>query len=261
MPTVLELAHRQSIARDRLTAAVTARVGAAWSRFDAPYNASLVEELAGQLASIVRAGQVQIGAITDAYLAGVISVLTGRQVGPLGVEIPGQIRGVDPLDVYQRPAAEYRRLISEGVDPAEASRRAGIRLGGLANMDLGLSSRWAAREVMRQRGVASYRRVPMGAKPCGLCLAASTRDYHRENLLPLHGNCRCTVMPIAGSGDVGHPFTDEQLQDLYEKAGSTYGKDLRKVRYEIHQHGEYGPTLTVAGQRFRGPAEVARLAS
>lgn len=256
MPAVVDLVERQVAAEARLTAAVQARVATAWRTFDAPYSPRLTAELAEELAAIVRAGMVNIGALTDAYLAGVIGELTGVPVGPVGAAIPDRIRGVDPLEVYERPVAQYRWLISQNMTQPEARDRAAARLSSIADIDMSLGKRWVARETLRRRRIDEYRRVPMGPKPCGLCLAASSRVYYRDNLLPIHGGCHCQVLPVTGTADPGLVLSDEQLQDLYQQAGSTYGPDLKQVRYAVREHGEYGPVLTVAGHRFRGPGDV-----
>jgi hypothetical protein len=66
-------------------------------------------------------------------------------------------------------------------------------------------------------------------------------------------------MPIVGDLDPGMSINREDLERLYEAAGdSTAARDLKRVRVQINEHGELGPVLTVRGQKFTGPDDIAR---
>jgi hypothetical protein len=110
-------------------------------------------------------------------------------------------------------------------------------------------------------GVKRYRRV---LRPelsvtgsCGLCIAASDRIYRVRELMPIHPpSCKCTTLPIVGDDDPGRSLNRVDLDRLYAEAGSTAAADLRRTRYKVNEHGEFGPVLTRAGDSFRGPGNV-----
>lgn len=129
------------------------------------------------------------------------------------------------------------------------------RAGVMADTDMGLAFRHQVVDFNTRRNVLRYRRVTRSEKPCGLCIAASDRIYSKAELLPLHGRCRCGVMPVTHASDPGSTLSNDDLPSLYKAAGGTSAEQLKKVR--VVQHGELGPLLVEKGQNFRGPAAVA----
>lgn len=153
----------------------------------------------------------------------------------------------NPLDVWTRPAIEYRRQKALGLPEPQALDKAIERASKIGSDDLAFGTRDGVGDIMQRSEVKFYRRVirPEMSQSgvCGLCVAASTRKYSVKELLPLHANCKCIVLPIAGDEDPGHTFNQEDLQKLYKLAGSTSATDLTKVRYKVDEHGELGPYL------------------
>lgn len=252
---------RQAAARDRIAAQVLARAQRLWQGFDGYYDDQAVAEVAGRIAEAVRAGQLATAGVTDAYLARVIATMVGERVGPVGVALDPDLRGVPLAEVHARPAEEYRYLISTGV-PAETARgRAILRALLIADTDLTMGMREASRQIMDARHIDEYRRVirPERSRSgsCGLCAAASDRTYSRGDLMPVHDRCHCETLPIVGTYDPGRSLNADELDALYEAAGSTGAADLKKVRVSVHRHGEVGPVLRERGQSFRSPADVA----
>jgi len=83
---------------------------------------------------------------------------------------------------------------------------------------------------------------------CGLCVVAATNWYTYERLKPIHHLCKCVTVPVTKDADPGFRWNQEDLRrnldEIYGGAGgSTYGKDLKRVRVKISEHGELGPVL------------------
>ncbi len=165
--------------------------------------------------------------------------------------------------VYGRifDATRYR-LVARGYTTEQAQRYATNRAAHVAATDVMLADRAQTRETMRARGVQRYRRVirpylGSGGPVCGLCIVASDRIYTIEDLLPIHDNCRCGVVPVGSTADPGKTLNDDDLRALYQAAGGTAGRRLKTVRVAITEHGELGPLLTYGNHRRRGITEVA----
>lgn len=189
---------------------------------------------------------------------------------------PSEQRAAPPTE---EPGREEQRR--EAV--ASGERRA--RTLGLT--DLQLATTHTAREVLQNDSrVFGYRRVLTGAENCGLCIVASTALYHTSNLMPIHNRCDCVVAVVMGSQDPGRlvnnhlvgedaiptgmnkhgvpTFSADQtidignlLEDAHRAVEQRFGRsfrdakgiDYRKVIL-VREHGETGPTLTVARHKF-----------
>jgi hypothetical protein len=116
-----------------------------------------------------------------------------------------------------------------------------------------------------------YRRVLEGAYSCGLCILASTQRYHKQDLMPVHPGCDCSVAPIIGTQDPGRTINDQMVLDVHAAIQDRFGTsepggrgirtadDLVDYRDLLitHEHGEIGPVLARRGDHFEGPSEVA----
>jgi hypothetical protein len=260
----LRLVDAQAAARDRVEAATLTRVERLVAVFRGWWSDAEVEALAQQVSMVVLAGQTAVSRATDAYLARVISDALGRPVPPVGVPItPERWRTADPLEVYQRPAADVRRRVAAGEVLGVAEGMAAQRYRSMVSTDLALATTHTSREVYQRRGslVDGYRRVtrPEASRggTCGLCVAASDRIYSRGDLMPIHDKCKCQTLPIVSGQDPGRSLVDAELRALYDDAGGTAGAKLKRTRYQVNEHGELGPVLREQGHHFRGPAEVA----
>ena len=123
-------------------------------------------------------------------------------------------------------------------------------------MDTALARREAAHGQMElSTEIIGYRRVirPELSKSgtCGLCVAASDREYKRGDLLPLHDRCKCIVLPIIADIDPGVRLNQDDLDRLKADAGSNSAKDLKRTRYRVDEHGEIGPYLLARHHRSR----------
>lgn len=147
--------------------------------------------------------------------------------------------------------AEIRAIIRR-----YAEQKAGERAERMIGQDIAGASRNVynlALDDVPNDSVLGYRRVvhpelSESGQSCGLCIVASTMEYKRGDLLPIHSGCNCEVCEIYSFNgkvyDPGHLINMEDLEVFYREAkNSTSGWDLKKSRYEVVNHPEYGPTL------------------
>lgn len=195
----------------------------------------------------------------------------------------GQEQWQAPAEAYGRVADGVRYdLVANGLTEPAARKRAMLRIAAAAQTDITLAVRAqyykaiAEGKTVRADG---WRRIvrPELSKtgPCGLCVVAADRIYHRADLLPLHNGCVCEVLPILDGADPGLLLNRDDLNAIYAAAGGTGGEKiaivngrpkpvspaLQKLRVALTEHGELGPVLVDAGQNFRGMRQVAKTQS
>jgi hypothetical protein len=266
--------------QDDLLALVTAQAAARQQATDLAVSAAVnqfqglsdwwsdqaVAKAVRALLGAVEAAQRQAAATTGAYLTRAGSASAGRTLrqAPVLRDV-GSLRGrsVTHQRVYERIAEGYRwQVVAEGLSEDVAAQRAVRRAEVVADDDVTLAMRHQARQWMADHDEADgYRRIihPELSRggTCGLCVAASDRVYHRKDLLPIHGRCHCEVLPIVHGQDPGEGLNQDALAILYQAAGgTTAAAALKQTRYQIGEHGELGPVLTVKGQHFRGKRQV-----
>jgi hypothetical protein len=287
---VLALVQAQAQSREDLLSLTQGSVAAEVRSFTEWYDSAKITALAARLAKVARSGQKQTAASTDAYAVRTLALLTGKRPATSGPVPPASLRAGVPLEsVYGRLADNYRYLeATRGLDvPASLLERPNADpLARLSpeeildrivtraevqtddNLSLAFQGQWQADMAKAATTVIGYRRVlhPELAKggSCGLCVAASDRQYRRAELLPIHGRCNCGVVPIIGDEDgtvrfdPGRALNEQDLALLYKKAGgTTAGAALKKTRFTVVTNGELGPRLVAAGQAYRGPGDVA----
>lgn len=242
------------------TIATTAAAAAAQS-FTAWYDSAAIGTYAAALAAQIEAIQSQAASGTDAYLAEALADMKGKRVAPSGtINVSGLRKGVSHTEVYGRSADVFRYQRSLGKTEDEAQTAAVQRATVMADTDVALAARAQSHKFMVVKNVPGWRRIIhpelSAGGTCGLCIAASARVYHRDDLMPLHGNCKCTSLPIINSIDPGHTLNREDLDALYQQVGGTSAAKLKRVRYQLNTNGELGPVLGVKGHAFRGPADV-----
>lgn len=180
-----------------------------------------------------------------------------------GDDLP-QLRALDPMEPYIRIGSEYRYLVTKGTPEPEAAQRAADRVAEVAEQDISLAQRAQEHAVLRQTDpdeIRGWRRIlrpelGQGGPPCGLCVIAADRIYKREELKPIHLRCRCAVLPIRGVADPGLRLNVEDLDRIYQAAGGTGGRKLKKLRVAITEHGEIGPILLPYGKGYRDAEEA-----
>lgn len=249
-------------------------VRTAWLTFEDWYDPILVAALAAEMADLSTAAQQTTAGLSAQFAAEAVAATLGIPTGSLPRSLWRPVRnGASLRLVHTRPAEAFKRAIATGATVEEALIRAGGRGVGLALSDLSLQDRAVQEEMFRRLGVEHYRRVirPELSRTgtCGLCIAAADRIYNTGNLMPIHPpSCNCIVLPIVGDIDPGFKLNEEDLAQLYADAGSNKAVDLRRTGYKsldelraapyaVHEHGELGPMITRANDRFRGPDKVA----
>lgn len=229
------------------------------------YSDAAVTAAAQQAATTSNTAALQQAGLASAYVAFVTSLMSGENLPAPALALPALRNGADMTDVFSRPAKLFRRLRSQGTDPENAFKQAMTLASTISEMNMTLAQREAYQATfanLEQRvGITGYRRIvhPELAKTgsCGLCIVATDQVYHTAFLLPIHGNCNCTVLPVIGEVDPGNSLNNLSLGDFYAAAGdTTHGHDLKKVRVVVNEHGEYGPVLGVEGQHFTSPEDL-----
>lgn len=228
------------------------------------YQASAVLAAAEQAADQSHTSTLLAAGLLAQYLSLTIGQMVGSPVGIPNLPLSPIRNGVSLTIVFDRVAKLYRRKIAAGV-PADQALAAALRYAAaLVDANIRLAQRDYANQVLSyladQMGITGYRRVvrPELSRTgtCGLCLIASDKVYKTGDLLPLHDNCQCVVLPIIGDTDPGDSMNNLSLADIYAAAGSNNGRKLKRVRYQVNQHGELGPVLTDARHKFTSPAEL-----
>lgn len=248
---------------DQLKARIDAGLRVLYRGFDGWYEDRLVDEIARQTVDLLETDLDIVEGLAENYAANVLHELTGDPITILPTRLPQTRGGVDLVGVYRRPVEQYRHRVAVGMVPGEAREKSLRRLDRMVGMDLALAGRDAAVGQYEAKQVTTYRRVvhPELSRTgtCGLCIAASDRIYTTADLMPLHPGCHCTTAPIDGEDDPGNSLNNLNLAQLYADAGSTRAEELRQTRYQINDHGEYGPLLGFAGDGFKGPADTKPL--
>lgn len=212
---------------------------------------------------LVLAAQRQMATLTDAYLAR----LAGQAVRGLDLaKVTGAaLRGVPPAAVYRRPAVTVYTALSKGRSVEFAGRMGLTRALSIVATDVQLAKTHTARISQQARGVRYFTRVLSGGKNCALCVIASTQRYHVGDLAPIHPGCNCDVADAVADADPGQVIDPDLLDEAHRAVAEATGRSVdfsgRDVDYRklvvVHDHGEIGPVLALAGQHFDGPSVAA----
>lgn len=251
-PSPVQLFNAYTNTTIAVRARVLAYIRASWNTLDA-WREPDIERFVARIVPVVTGGQVQIASLTDGYLAAMASAVLGIPSRPIG--IPAKLvtdlamRGVATSDVYRRMGPTVWTALSRGYDLRAAAGQGLTRALITAGTDLQLAKTHSVRySASRNDNIVGYSRVPDGAA-CELCLLASTQRYHNEDLMPIHDRCGCDVEPLFGEHDPGQVI-DQELLDRINAAQQS------DVAVAVHEHGELGPVLAVAGQNFDGPNDI-----
>lgn len=251
--------HAVAAAAIEANAAAAAR--ATWLNFDGWYSAAAVAAVASEMAQLSTASQDRIVGAAQNFIANVVATLRGTRVTIPRTTLPPTRGETAPLTlVHSRPAEAYKRAIAEGHSHEEALNIALDRATTLQAGDLSLAERSASQALMDELGIDLFRRVvrPELSKTgaCGLCIVASDRIYNTAVMMPMHARCKCKTMPIVDELDPGNSLNGRDLADFYDQAGSNRAADLKRTRYVVNEHGEYGPVLAREGDSFRDSSRV-----
>lgn len=186
------------------------------------------EQAISGLAALVTAGQVQMTSLVDAYMA---AKGGGRPKG-LAAPTPRDLQAV-----YERPYGALGGQLENGAEFGAAMASARASVGKLVATDLQLAQTYAARDWMSdEESILGYERVINSGSPCGLCMAASTQRYHREDLMSIHEACFCTIAPIYGEGESPRLINPERWEVVKAQAeGDLSSRNLSKLRFDNEQ--------------------------
>lgn len=167
--------------------------------------------------------------------------------------------GVEEEPTFALTETEVREVVVR-----YAQHKAEERVERMVDQDVAGAARnmyGVAMSYLDKAKVVGYRRVvhpelAESGRSCGLCIVASTMQYTRAELLPIHAGCNCETCEIYSiNGETYDPGKQINMEDLavfYGEAGrSTHGWDLKKQRYEVVDHPEYGPTLVNVSEKRR----------
>jgi hypothetical protein len=235
-----------------------------WGDFGSARDVDVVAGLAARSATLVGSSMLASRKLERAYLTTVLRELDAAPSSLPDLVNPYPRSGVSGMDVYRRPAEQFVYALSQG-SSVEDARTIGVeRLTGLGTQDVKLAERDEADRVYKASGkVIGWRRIihPELSKTgtCGLCLVAATRFYTRGDLMPLHGpSCNCGTFPVTKTDDPGLKLNQDDLQNIYDTAGSTAAEDLLNTRVQVNEHGELGPILVREGDHFRTAKDAGR---
>lgn len=248
------------------------RVGAAWDTLGGIGDSELAA-FSARAAVLVKAGQVATVRLTDGYLGAYIGSVLKRPARAQGI-LPEVVTGaavrggVAPVEVYARPIITARTALSQGRTLTAALAAGRARATGTAETDVMLTHRATASEFLqREPRVRGYQRVLSG-RSCDLCAIASTQVYRSDELMPIHDHCDCGVDPLIGDErGAGRIINRDRYEEMKSSGAIDRISNQRAVArakesgdlgslIATETHGELGPLITVAGQRFTGPGDV-----
>ena len=185
-----------------------------------------------------------------------------------GRDVDENVRGTDKDSAGTRPVEEPQALVT--LTPAEVDRvieryaeqKVEERAERMVSHDIQSASRnthHVAMDKLPKSKVVGYRRIvhpelSESGQSCGLCIVASTNMYSHGDLMPIHNLCNCEVAEVYKVGDQlfdpGNLINMEDLEVFYnEAAGSTRGFDLKRSRYKVIDHPEYGRSLVNVNEK------------
>lgn len=232
-----------------------------WGEFDDWYDENAVENAAKVAADEEEKILAQV-ASTGTASARMMLRVAGIKTLSKANEPFTHPRKADRIELWKRPAEQFRYEISQGKNVADALASTMERAASIAKTDVKMADRNAKIATFRRENVTGYRRMihPERSKTgvCGLCLVAADRIYSTDELLPIHNGCVCDVAPITSRNDPGLELHKKDLEQLYQAAGnSTAGKDLKRVKVKTVENGELGPILVeVGGKGYVSPEEA-----
>lgn len=260
---VATLAAQQAAAQAAVTERALAILTGLWATLTEPKDPAQVQAFTARAATVLRSAELATGQVTETFLRKVLAALGVPVPSRTLVILPTSMRlGVPVEEVLARPAATVRYLRSLDTPPEVAAAAGQARLAAIAQTNLELALREATVHVLRSTpAVRGYRRILRpelsegGA--CGLCIVAADRIYGREELMPIHAKCKCSVLPVTRTSDPGLKLNNDDLAELYADADGNTREKLKRTRYRIEQHGELGPVLVRQGHGFRTAGQAA----
>lgn len=208
-----------------------------WASLQGDWRTANEDRFVAQAVPVSQGAQRAMSAATTAYLARLISAMTGtppRIPTVPQAQVTGEaLRGVDPGVVYRRPLEQARYALSQGKSLDQASAIGARRAQSIGMTDLQLAKTHTAQQVMQSdHRVVGYRRVLTGLENCGLCVVASSLRYYKKDLLPIHPECDCGLSIVVGNQDPGLTINTAQVTEGAKAIGETRGG------VKVYHHGD-----------------------
>jgi hypothetical protein len=170
--------------------------------------------------------------------------------------------GTPIVEVYKRPARQAEHALRQGATLEQAEAVLVERFTKIVEMDAIATIRDEKARIREATPkVTGYRRIlrPEKSKygPCGLCVVAADRKYHKGDLLELHNGCVCDTAEITEDNDPGLVLNREDLDAIYNAAGGNFAEALQRTRVTVRENGELGPILVRAGDEFKDGTRAA----
>lgn len=248
MPTVEQLADANMAQIRALTQRATLMMRQAWWSLEDWHSADAFLE---RVIPIITGAQIQTAALTDAYLAALLSEAMGEVVAAAGLA-PEQVTNLRAnttmIDAYARPFQTVWFQQSKGTEFPEALRLGLERAEHMISLDIQLARTHAASLILQQTdGIKRYQRVLSGSENCDICSVAARHTYKTSSLMPIHTKCDCTVAPvIEGRPPLANRINEERAftapdseTEGPEKVSATKLND----EVGVEDHGELGPVL------------------
>lgn len=264
--TLTPLDQRYGTAVRGIWTSVLGRVGRSWSGLGSWREAD-VSRFQRQALPLILAGERQIANLTASYLEQLyrdVSPSAPRVSLDLDTVTGEALRGAAPADVYKRPFKQVWTALSEEAAFDDALAQGEHRLETLIKTDLQLARTHTVREVAADMPRFKYTvRELQGEYDCALCIVASTQRYMKRDLAPIHPGCDCLVKLVTADEDPGQVIDEAKLEQIHDAVAAALGDfdrggralDYRKILV-TNDHGEIGPILGFAGQRFTGPDDI-----
>lgn len=232
---------------------------AAWEKSPGVSDTDM-QAFAVRMAPAVAASQMRVANLVTAKVA---RDHGGARV-PVDKELVTLARGVDPIQVYERPIIATRTALSEGKSYPDARKLGLLRARQLCLTDVQMAKVRQTDVSLQAAGQTFYRRVPTGPATCALCLIAATQPYKVGKLMPIHPGCDCGIEAIPAGMNLDHLLDTKALLEathakvkaftaIEDRGGRAV--DYRKLLI-TREHGEIGPLLAWDGQQFTGSKDI-----
>lgn len=205
-----------------------------------------------QITPIVQGARLASATVTTGYLRQIMQLTEGISPDTAGLlveEVAAGIRnGATIADVYTRPIITARSAIAAGSSWKQAMQAGLERMDTTVATDVQLAMRDTVYEYGRRvPQVHRWRRVLAGGKVCALCVVASTQVYYRGDLMPIHPNCDCGVIPET-ENFVPDNVNQKRLEDARNFLGRKYSGTMESYRgYDEKGRREPHVATTVHG--------------
>lgn len=238
---------------------LTAFTAAAWEKSPGVTDKDM-QMFAARMAPTVAASQMKVANLVTAKVARD----HGLRPVPVDEELITLARGVDPVEVYQRPIIAARTALSKGKTFDEARNLGALRARQICMTDVQMAKVRQYDRSLTEADQKFFRRVPQGPATCAMCLIAATQPYKVGTLMPIHPGCDCGIEEIPAGMNLDHLLDTQRLLEathaqvkeftaIEDRGGRAV--DYRKLLI-TKDHGEIGPLLAWNGQAFTGPKDI-----